>query len=273
MRQKNKLKKITTILVFLALFAPLFSRAQKIGWVTDIHAGATKKKKKSATNIFYPRYYRQYLAQALTEMQNEGVGLLVISGDITDHSRETKYARRVKNLLKEKGMELVWARGNHDKEEAVEKYTQQKNSYYHLDRFGWRIIVLDNSERLSIKEGGMRSVQREWLEELLKETDEPVLAVMHYPFQNQRDGSIYKVYQEAEKWFSEDGKVKLALSGHWHAQYFTTYHGVKYAVGNPLTLEGKMGSYYIIDLETLWIDFRQAQVPQTLKKKARSGRI
>jgi len=262
-------RKLAAILIFSAFFIPLFSHAAKIGWITDIHAGSAKKKKKSAINIFYPRYYRQYLEQALDEMQSEGIKILVVSGDITDKSRETRYARRVKNIAEEKGMELVWARGNHDREETVEKYMGQKNSYYYLDRYGWRFVVLDDSQRLAIKEGGMRSLQQEWLEDLLEETDVPVLAVMHYPFQNKRDGSVYKVYRNAEEWFSEGGKVKLALSGHWHAEYITSLNGVKYAVGNPLTLESKMGSYYIVDLDTLWIDARQAEVPESLKKKRR----
>jgi 3',5'-cyclic AMP phosphodiesterase CpdA len=266
MRRKIS-KKLIAILILTAFFLPSFSYAQKIGWITDIHAGAVKKKKKSATNIFYPRSYRQYLNQALTEMQDEGIEVVIISGDVTDHSREIKYAKRVRAMIRAKGMEMIWARGNHDSDEAVEKYMEQRRSYYYVDRYGWRIITLDNSERLSAKEGGMRSVQKEWLEDLLKNTEKSVLAVMHYPFQDRRDGSIYKAYREAEEWFSDGEKVKLALSGHWHAEYFTTYHGVKYAVGNPLTLESKMGSYYIVDLDTLWIDARQAQVSQPLKKK------
>ncbi|MDI6778406.1 MAG: metallophosphoesterase [Patescibacteria group bacterium] len=271
--KKVKFKKFTAIFVLLAFLLPLFSHAQKVGWVTDIHAGSTKKKKKSATNIFYPRYYRQYLAQALTEMKNEGIELLIISGDITDHGRQTRYAKRVENLVKEKGMELVWARGNHDDEETVEKYTHQKNSYYYIDKYGWRIIALDNSQRLAVKEGGMRSTQKEWLEELLEDTDEPILAVMHYPIFAKDGSSVYKTYREMESWFSGADTVKMALAGHWHTEYFTTYHGVKYAVGNPITLESKMGSYYVIDLDTLWIDARQATVSQELKKKMRSGRI
>lgn len=271
MVQMKIINRLKIIIISLSVIAgvslPCFLHAQKIGWITDIHAGATKKKKKSATNIFYPRSYRQYLSQALTEMKSEGIELLVVSGDITDHGKETRYAKRVKSLVKEKGMELVWARGNHDDEEMVEKYMGQKNSYYFIDRYGWRIIVLDNSQRLSVKEGGMRSVQQEWLEDLLEETNEPVLAVMHYPFQNKSDGSIYKAYREAEEWFSDGGKVKLALSGHWHTEYITTLSDVKYAIGNPLTLESRMGSYYIVDLDTLWVDARQAQASQALKKK------
>lgn len=262
-----KFRKFTTIFVLLAFLFPLFSHAERIGWVTDIHAGATKKKKKSATNIFYPRYYKQYLVQVLTEMRDEGVELVIISGDITDHGRQVRYAKRVSNLVKGKGLSMIWARGNHDNEEVVEKYMKQKNSYYYVDHYGWRIIVLDNSQRLSVKEGGMRSVQQEWLEDLLEDTNKPVLAVMHYPFFDRRDGSVYKTYREAEKWFSDDEKVKLTLAGHWHSEYFTTYHGVKYAIGNALTLESRMGSYYIVDLDTLWIDARQAQISQALKKK------
>jgi 3',5'-cyclic AMP phosphodiesterase CpdA len=264
-----KLKKLATIFVLIVLLLPSFSRAQKIGWVTDIHAGAVKKKKKSATNIFHPRYYRQYLDQALIEMQSEGIDLLVISGDVTDKSKQTKYARRVRALVREKGMELVWARGNHDNEETVEKYMDQEDSYYHVDRYDWRFIALDNSQRLAIKEGGMKSVEQEWLEDLLEETDKSVLVAMHYPFQNPRDGSIYKVYREAEELFSGGEKVKLALAGHWHAEYFTTLHDVKYAVGNPLTLDSRMGSYYVVDLDTLWVEARQAQIPASLKKKSK----
>jgi 3',5'-cyclic AMP phosphodiesterase CpdA len=268
-----KLRKFTIVFIFLAFLFPLFSYAAKIGWITDIHAGADKKKKKSAANIFYPRSYKQYLSQALTEMRNEGIETVIISGDMTDHSRQTKYAKRIRSMIREKGMEMIWARGNHDKEEAVEKYMSQKNSYYYLDRYGWRIIALDNSQRLSIREGGMRSVQREWLEELLEETEDPVLAVMHYPLFNMSDGSVYKVYRDTEEFFSRGGKVKLALSGHWHTEYITEYHEVKYAVGNPLTLESKMGSYYVVDLDTLWVDARQAQIPVALKKKTRSDKI
>ncbi|OGI26044.1 MAG: hypothetical protein A3J76_05535 [Candidatus Moranbacteria bacterium RBG_13_45_13] len=268
-----KFKKFTTIFVLLALLTPLFSHAQKIGWVTDIHAGATKKKKKNGANIFYPRYYKQYLAQVLAELKNEGVTLLVVSGDMTDHSRQTKYAKRIRTMVREKGMEMVWARGNHDSEETVEKYMKQKHSYYYIDRYGWRIVTLDNSERLSVKEGGMRSVQQEWLKELLEDTDKPAVVVMHYPIFGKDGSSIYKTYREMESWFSGADTVKLALSGHWHTEYFTTIHRVKYAVGNPLTLESKIGSYYVIDLDTLWIDARQATVSQELKKKMRSGRI
>lgn len=257
---KFQIKKLTAIFLLIFFFAPLFSHAQKIGWITDIHAGSVKKKKKSATNVFFPRSYKHYLAKALSEMKDEGIGTVVISGDITDHSSETKYARRVKNLVKEKGMEMIWARGNHDREKTVKDYMKQRDTYYYLDREGWRIVVLDNSQRLAIKEGGMKSVQQEWLKNLLDETDDPVLVVMHFPFQNRKDGSIYKVYREAEEWFSEGGKVRLALAGHWHSEYFTTLNGVKYAVGNPLTLESSMGSYYIVDLDTLWIDARQADI-------------
>src|SRR3989339_558285 len=254
-----KFKKLTIIFVLLALLSPLFSHAEKIGWITDIHAGSAKKKKKSPVNIFYPREYKKYLSQVLREMKNEGIQTVIISGDLTDKSRQTKYAKRIRSMIREKGMEMVWARGNHDSVGAVEKYMKQKKSYYFIDRYGWRIVALDNSQRLSVKEGGMRNAEQKWLENLLEETDKPVLALMHYPFFDRRDDSIYKAYREAEKWFSDGGKVKLALAGHWHAQYFNTHNGVKYTVGNPLTLESNMGSYYIVDLDTLWVDPRKAQ--------------
>ncbi|PIU78337.1 MAG: hypothetical protein COZ28_02955 [Candidatus Moranbacteria bacterium CG_4_10_14_3_um_filter_44_15] len=265
-----KFKKFATIFVLLTLvfLLPNLVFAQKIGWITDIHAGSAKKKKKSATNIFYPRYYKQYLAQALTEMKNEGIEIIVISGDITDHSREVRYVKRIRSIIRARGMEMILARGNHDREKTIKKYMKQKKSYYYLDRYGWRIIALDNSQRCAVREGGMDSNQAEWLEDLLEKTDRPVLAVMHYPIFNKKDlSSVYKRYRETENWFSEEGKAKLVLAGHWHTEYFTTYHEVKYAVGNSLTLESKIGSYYIVDLDTLWIDARQAQISQALKKK------
>jgi len=271
---KMRFKKFTIIFISIVIFlAPLFSHAGRIGWITDIHAGSAKKKKKSATNVFYPRYYKQYLSQVLVELQNEGIGLLIISGDITEHSRQTKYVKRIRAMLKERGMEMVLARGNHDREKTITKYMKQKKSYYYLDRYGWRIAVIDNYQRRDVKKGGMNASQKEWLEDLLEETKKPVLAVMHVPIFERENGVVYKRYQDMEDWFSSDGKVKLALSGHWHAEYITEYHGVKYAVGNPLTLESKLGSYYIIDLDTLWIDARQANVSERLKKKTRSGRI
>lgn len=109
-----------------------------------------------------------------------------------------------------------------------------------------------------MKEGGMNANQQERLEELLEETEKPVLAVMHVPIFDKNSGVVYKRYWNMENWFSSGGKVKLALFGHWHTEYITTLNGVKYAVGNPLTLESKMRSYYIVDLDTLWIDARQA---------------
>ncbi|MFA5871396.1 MAG: metallophosphoesterase [Parcubacteria group bacterium] len=244
---------------------PSLASAEKIGWVTDIHAGNAEKKKKSKINVFYPRYFRKYFLEVSRELKSQGIKTLVISGDSTDYGKQVRYAKRIRSIARRNGLELIWARGNHDDKSLVKRFMKTEENYYYLDRYGWRIVVLDTSEKLAAVTGGMGPAQKNWAEDLIEDTEEPILVVMHHPIFDKQDSDIYESYRDMESAFSNDGKVEIVLAGHWHFEFSKKYRKVRYAIGNPLTLGSKLGSYYIIDLDKKKIESFQAQIEKLEK--------
>ncbi|MFA5926399.1 MAG: metallophosphoesterase [Parcubacteria group bacterium] len=257
---RGKTIKIAAALVLAVFLLPNFVFAEKVGWVTDIHAGHAKKKRKSETNIFYPRKYKKYFEKVSRELRDEGIETLILSGDITDYGHDFRRAKIVRKIARKQGLKIILAQGNHDDRKTMKTFNGQKKTYFYVDRYDYRIIVLDSNERAAVRSGGIKDKQFDWLEDVLERTRKPTVIVMHHPIFDSETKEIYGHYKGFEQLISSSKEVKMVISGHWHFEWFNSYNGIKYAVGNPLTLENKMGSYYIINLDNLEIESRYARI-------------
>ena len=235
----------------------------KIAWVTDIHADRFKKRDVDSGKI-YPKQYKIYLPKVFDVLKSNNIDVVIATGDNTN-SGDNNYAIDLAKITKEKKMDVIWVKGNHDKDEVMKTLGVSKN-YYFKDYGDTRVIVLDSTEYPNGEYdylGGISQEQLEWLRKTIK-TKKEVIVAMHMPIFEQditsiniHDlkgkfegvGDILERYVELEKIFHENANVKMVLSGHWHVSWQKEYNGIKYYGEGALTRNGEEGAYATIDLE------------------------
>ena len=72
----------------------------RIGWVSDIHADRFKKRDVDS-GMLYPKQYMEYLPKAFEAMKDEGISVVIATGDNTN-SVDDYYARDLKEIADEK---------------------------------------------------------------------------------------------------------------------------------------------------------------------------
>jgi len=251
----------------------LIQSETKIGWVTDIHADRFKKRDVDS-GIIYPKKYMEYLPKTLDAMKDEGVDVVIATGDNTN-SGDDNYARDLKRIADEKKMEVLWVRGNHDNDEVMGILGVE--DYYYNDYGNTRIIVMDTTEYLNSEydyKGGVNPEQLAWLREAVK-TDKEIIVAMHIPvFDSDTEAintydlkseffglsqDVLERFSELEGILSESNNVKMVLSGHWHMSWRKEYNGIEYYGESALTREGSEGAYATINLENNQVDYKFAK--------------
>lgn len=236
-------KILLSAFLVMCLVVPSAVSAERVGWLTDIHAGKKKKRQKSVANVLYPKKYKSYFSNVLAALRSAGISTVIITGDNTDNGG-SKFAKALIKTSNKYGLRMVWVKGNHDKDkDKIMPRLGVWNTDYVTDAGDTKIVTLNNSQET------VTSAQVDWLEEKLSSLDGPVIVAVHSPIINFLTGEPYPQFAELENVISTSGKVQYVLSGHIHAQYEQTYNGVVHRSGNPLTLKNHMGSYYIVETE------------------------
>jgi predicted phosphodiesterase len=226
---------------------------EKIGWLTDIHAGANKRRtvleENGVENTLYPRKYAEYFRAAIDKMKANGINIIIATGDSTNLTEE-KYAQELRNIEKEKKVKIIWVRGNHDFLPSQNKDTMPifeipEPYFYVFDTKNVRIIVLD-----SVINGPSISAENiQWIKDRITETNLPIIIASHTPLVSYDATDTYPVYPELTAMINASKKVRYVISGHLHFEKEKELDGVLYKTGYPLTAKDHLGSFYTIDLK------------------------
>lgn len=227
---------------------------EKIGWVSDIHADRFKKRDVASGRI-YPKQYKEYLPKVFDELRKQGIGTVIASGDNTN-SGDDNYARDLVRIAKEKKMDVIWVKGNHDNDEVMKELGVTGKNYYFSDYGNTRIVVLDDTMAVGDYNGGISEEQFSWIRESLK-TDKQVIVAMHIPIFF--EGNLLDRYADLEKMFRESGNIKLVLAGHYHESWQKEFEGISYYILGALTRDGGKGAYATIDLNDASVNYSFAQ--------------
>lgn len=225
----NKKTSLLLVASFIFFLNPLPLGAFSLGIVTDIHAGGSKEIVKSEENILYPSRY----CSNLEEVKKSEVDYILTLGDNTLNGKPSE-AKRILECMK--GYNLLWTKGNHDKEVAW-KYFNTPN-YYSKKIDNWKIIVLDSSKIDPSGTGGFRDEQLDWLEKELNEiNNEKIFIAMHHNifrttllfpniaytnadvirlFPPIKIKLAYPIYEKFINIIESSGKIKYVYSGHVH---------------------------------------------------------
>jgi len=230
-----------------SLFAKKYGR---IGIVTDIHAGNMKEKIADGVITGYPRQHKKLFSQALDEMKAQGIDFVIALGDNTNEGKPM-YADTLVEIAKEKQVDIIWVKGNHDRIETnvMRSFGVTGKYYYYVDKGDWRVIVLDSTEIDQTYVGGMKQAQLDWLKTALQ-TNKSVIIAMHHPIFSQSDPSqVQANYVQFKDILEKAGNVKYVLSGHWHTQSLSqTVNGITYKTIKSLTLDENVPNYEILNL-------------------------
>lgn len=224
----------------------------KLGWVSDIHADRFKKRDVES-GLLYPKKYAEYLPKVFEELQKQGVYTVVATGDNTN-SGNPEYARQIAKIASKKCMQVIWVKGNHDSQEAMNVLNSKKQQHYYFEDFeNVRVIALDNTEdEKGGYLGGVGLAQKKWLHEALK-TNKKIIVAMHIPMFF--EGKLTENYNDLEKEFIENGNVKIVLSGHYHVPSQIEQDGIKFYTEGALTYDGSEGAYAIIDQNDFSVNY------------------
>ncbi len=263
-KQKNKIFITSVLFIFViilfagALKIVFFCASKKhtpvkIGWVTDIHAGGQRERKQTEKNITFPREYSKYLDAVFKKMKAEGINFVITSGDNTDKG-ENKYAEKLVAIARENEMNVLWTKGNHDREKnGIMKQLGLEKNYYTFDIGNdVRIIILNNAKIDTYPNGEIDAEQFEWFKDVLKNTrrGKKIIISMHVPIiEPTKNFVITPQYKEFEKLLRKNNNIIFVLFGHRHMEFNAKINGVHYWAGNPLTLKDHLGSYYILDID------------------------
>lgn len=249
---------ITVFLSFpiLAYFKIYHRPPQKIGWISDIHAG-TEKPNKDREFSSYPREYSEYMGKVFKELKEQDINIVISGGDNTNRSNK-KIAAKLVEIADQNLMDMIWVKGNHDGPQTMAVLGVKDRFYYYRDLENVRIIVLDNN--YGDYYGSIDEEQVAWLKEALK-TEKKVIIVIHTPiFTRIEEGANMLLrYEELEKTIRESGNVKLVLSGHQHGQFERVFNGIPYKSIRPLTQRYYKGSYAIINTEDFSVEYKISQ--------------
>lgn len=233
-------------------FFNYYNSPLRIGFVADIHAGdqSMRGDGEEADNILIPENFEKNIKKALDGMGE--VDLVVALGD----SLNRPSRKNTKKLLEvTKDCEMIWVKGNHDKLLHFNELLSEKR-YYNIDKKGWRIIVLDNSETYAniegIDEHGRGFIDQEqltWLEKKLK-TNKKVIIAMHLPMLKRGNPDVIREdYKYLEELFVKSGNVKHVFSGHFHVYNSNIErNGIIHHLVPSVSLKDKEGYYYKIEL-------------------------
>lgn len=257
---------ILSALFFLFVSSFSYSQAFNLGIVADIHAGGSKDIIRSEKNTLYPNRY----CINLEWIKKSDVDYILALGDNTLNGKESE-AKKVLNCLK--GYDVLWTKGNHDKEVAWQLF--ETPNYYSRRIENWKIIVMDSSKINPSSSGGFFDEQLDWLKKELSENDsediENVFIATHHnifektdlfpntanvkiifpqffkPIQVELPDPAYKKFIEI---IGSSGKVRYVYSGHVHLKNDCLKSGnIEYCSVPSASIKDQEGYFLKLSLE------------------------
>jgi predicted phosphodiesterase len=250
------------VVCFFVFSIPVSSKAFTLGIVSDIHAGGSKDVARSETNVLHPNLY----CQNLKMVKEAGTDYILTLGDNTLNGKSSE-AKKVLSCLK--GYDVLWTKGNHDKEEAWQLF--KTPNYYSKQIGNWKIIVLDSSKMFASGSGGFSDEQLAWLKEELEEGEQVLISMHHTIFMSSllfpnlissevafpgfmvepiKVDIIYPVYEEFKNILEASGKVKFVYSGHIHTRNkCVEINDINYCSVPSVSTVGSEGYFFELALE------------------------
>ena len=166
-----------------------------------------------------------------------GVKNVIITGDIIESKKS--YRRKVLNLFRVKGLNVIAVNGNHD---------GMKLNYFTKDIGSTRVVILDTNfcgpEKSS---GGICPSQLRWLDSVLN-TSKDVLIASHHPIFDHRNGyDLFSVYNDFKRTIESHSNVKMMISGHQHKEYQLEENGITYKIANAFS-DSRKPNFYFLDI-------------------------
>ncbi len=200
----------------------------RIAHISDLHLRAALP----GTSSVSRRLSRQVpglLAEALRAIREAAPDLVAVTGDLVDHPlydlRDSRLAaagerdlRLVRQAFDSLACPVAFLPGNHDAPELFRRvFADQQVDF---DVKGWRILVF-NDEEVDCHAPQRMGGERERFLAVLRDGDpRPQVHLQHYLIAPERNEGYPHNYREAESLeqaLLADGRVRLALSGHYHA--------------------------------------------------------
>jgi 3',5'-cyclic AMP phosphodiesterase CpdA len=255
--------KIVSILLLCLFFTP-YAEAFSVGIVADIHAGNKEIISKNRERGYFPAHY----CQNLEGIKKSGVDYILTLGDNTLNGTKTE-AFKILNCLE--GHDVIWTKGNHDKEVAWQYFNTP--NYYSKDFGKWKIIVLDSSKMDPGGSGGFYQEQLFWLKDQLYNSENVLIAMHHNmfryrplfrnppglenifsvgknPYWNPEIMEVYPQYRIFKNILEESGKVRYVYSGHVHGRNgCNKINGIEYCSVPALSLKDSEGYFAVLQLE------------------------
>lgn len=206
------------ILIVVLFLFPFTCLAERVGFITDIHAGRASIRK-TRGNTIYPRRALSLFKLAMKQMD---VHEIIALGDNINSKRDKKYQRKLQIIADKYGKKIIWVTGNHD--------LVNHGNYWYEDREGYRLIILNTADKNPKSEGGLLPTQKEWFQQALN-TDKRIVICAHHPI------IMPELANKDVRYFA----------GHWHTDAYMENGNAKYTVFRAFT-RNKIPNYYIIDL-------------------------
>ncbi|WP_433272776.1 metallophosphoesterase [Pseudonocardia xinjiangensis] len=175
----------------------------------------------------------------------QGLGALVLSGDLTEHGRPEEYRRLraiVEPAAQRLGVPVVLAAGNHDDRGALREHllgeAPSTAPFDHVVHVGaLRIVVLDSTVP-GQAHGALRPGQLAWLRALLAEpAPAGTVLVLHHPplpSASPLATAIPLLHRDELGAELTGTDVRLVLAGHTHVASAGTLAGIPVWTGGPL---------------------------------------
>lgn len=255
------------------LSRPTAERPTRLAVVSDVHLSVSGR---GTRKVFHRTEAR--LRTAVEDVNRLSVDGVLFGGDLTKDGAQADF-ERFDELVAELDPPFVAIPGNHDVPKAFDdhpvpeldrferEYTPEGLPF--VTRFGGVELVCLNSETLpdgslaETWEGSVSSDQLDWLDDVLPDTETPVVAVHHnlasLPEVASFEGFPWGWYplSNAEELLGvlADHDVPLVLSGHHHLPAMSLSRGVREVVA-PATCSFPQ-AYLLVDVDadgtTVWL--------------------
>lgn len=213
------MKNILLILLFLIAF-PV--KAEKIGYITDVHIGKEKVKSSENGLSVYPKTSKKLFDKYLKLAKKQNLKTVIIGGDVGNRSYISKKLQKLK-------IQPIFVNGNHD----------SQRGYFIVDKGDYQIIILDTNQGNIQGQGGIDEEQKSWLQDNLSK---PTLIAMHHSVFNKHDNfSFFSDYD----FLKTLPNVRLVMMGHNHIEHSESFGNILFFSANPFSANKQINSYLI----------------------------
>ena len=196
------------------------------------------------------RYMPDLLTEAVEKLRAEAPDLVAVTGDLVDHpfygmhdpdliALGEKDLRLIRDIFRPLTCPVAFLYGNHDHPTAFQKVFGDLPVDFGVA--GRRILLFSDSEIDNHIPQRLEEQRERFLAALADDDPRPQIHIQHYLISPERNQGYPHTYREADSLkaaLQADGRVRLALSGHYHRgeplfQEGGVYFGVAPAFGEP----------------------------------------